>query len=82
MVSFQVFIIILYREDVEWPLIMMMVITALLLMKMDVLLNGQQGGTQARVKGLYAGAVGFAFCKDICADNSVWGMSESLPFFC
>ena len=51
MVSFQVFIIILYREDVEWPLIMMMVITALLLMKMDVLLNGQQGGTQARVKG-------------------------------
>lgn len=30
-----------------------------------------QGGTQARVKGLCAVANGFAFCKDIRADNSV-----------
>ena len=30
-----------------------------------------QGATQTRVKGLCAVANGFAFCKDIRADNSV-----------
>lgn len=42
MVSFQVFIIIWYREGVEWPLIMMIVITAFMLMKVDVLLDGRE----------------------------------------
>ena len=42
MVSFQVFIIIWYREDVEWPLIMLIVITAFMLLKVDVLLDGRE----------------------------------------
>lgn len=41
-VSFQVFIIIWHREDVEWPLIMMIVITAFMLLKVDVLLDGRE----------------------------------------
>lgn len=42
MVSFQVFIIIWHREDVEWPLIMLIVITAFMLPKVDVLLDGRE----------------------------------------
>lgn len=42
MVSFQVFIIIWHREDVEWPLIMLIVITAFMLLKVDVLLDGRE----------------------------------------
>lgn len=42
MVSFQVFIIIWHREDVEWPLIMLVVITAFMLLKVDVLLDGRE----------------------------------------
>lgn len=41
MVSFQVFIIIWHRED-EWPLIMLIVITAFMLLKVDVLLDGRE----------------------------------------
>lgn len=43
MVSFQVFIIISiwHRED-EWPLIMLIVITAFMLLKVDVLLDGRE----------------------------------------
>lgn len=42
MVSFQVFIIIWHREDVEWPLIILIVITAFMLLKVDVLLDGRE----------------------------------------
>lgn len=42
MVSFQVFIIIWHREDVEWPLIMLIVTTAFMLLKVDVLLDGRE----------------------------------------
>lgn len=42
MVSFQVFIIIWHRVDVEWPLIMLIVITAFMLLKVDVLLDGRE----------------------------------------
>ena len=42
MVSFQVFVIIWHREDVEWPLIMLIVITAFMLLKVDVLLDGRE----------------------------------------
>lgn len=42
MVSFQVFIIIWHREDVEWPLIMLIVITAFMLLKVDVLLDDRE----------------------------------------
>lgn len=42
MVSFQVFIIIWHREDVEWLLIMLIVITAFMLLKVDVLLDGRE----------------------------------------
>ena len=42
MVSFQVFIIIWHREDVEWPLIMLIVITAFMLLKVDVFLDGRE----------------------------------------
>lgn len=42
MVSFQVFINIWHREDVEWPLIMLIVITAFMLLKVDVLLDGRE----------------------------------------
>ena len=42
MVSFQVFIIIWHRENLEWPLIMLIVITAFMLLKVDVLLDGRE----------------------------------------